>query len=108
MAETSFTAIMGDAADSLAVDSRATRLHTRAGASFLHEPHDGKELSMHATLVRNVEFVEDEEQPIEIRLQASTAAVQAGLAFSKVIEQHDLQREMAELEWLAKGNGHPR
>jgi hypothetical protein len=51
MATTSLTS-MGNEADSLAVDSRATRVHTRAGVPFLREPHDGKGIHMHATIVR--------------------------------------------------------
>jgi hypothetical protein len=43
---------MGNSADSLVVDPRATLAHTRAGAPFLHEPPDGKGIDMHATLVR--------------------------------------------------------
>ena len=51
MATTSLTS-MGNEADSLAIDSRATRVHTRAGVPFLREPHDGKGIHMHATIMR--------------------------------------------------------
>jgi hypothetical protein len=59
-----------------------------------------------SVFLRNVEFVEDEGQEISVRLQASTAAVQAGLAYSKVVEQHDMVLEMERLARLAHGKGH--
>jgi hypothetical protein len=43
---------MGNSADSLAVDPRAILAHTRAGAPFLHDPHDGQGIDRHATPVR--------------------------------------------------------
>jgi hypothetical protein len=59
-----------------------------------------------SVFLHNVEFVEDEGQEMSARLQASTAAVQAGLAYSRVVEQHDMAAEMADLQRLAHGNGH--
>jgi hypothetical protein len=59
-----------------------------------------------SVFLRNVEFVEDAEQDIDVRLRASTAAVQAGLAYARVLEQLEMQDEMTALEQLATGNGH--
>jgi hypothetical protein len=53
-----------------------------------------------------VEFVEDAAQDIEVRMRASTAAVQAGLAFARTVELYDLAREVKAMEALAQGNGH--
>jgi hypothetical protein len=59
-----------------------------------------------SVFLRNVEFVEDESQEMSVRLQASTAAVQAGLAYSRVVEQHDMVLEMERLTRLAHSKGH--
>lgn len=59
-----------------------------------------------SVFLRNVEFVEDDTQDIEVRMRASTAAVQAGLAYGRVIEQLEMQQQMAHLEHLASSNGH--
>jgi hypothetical protein len=56
--------------------------------------------------LRNVELVEDAAQDIEVRMRASTAAVQAGLAFARTVELYDLAREVKAMEALAHGNGH--
>lgn len=59
-----------------------------------------------SVFLRNVEFVEDETQEMDVRLRASTAAVQAGLAWGRLMEEHDLAQELADLKHLAQGNGH--
>jgi hypothetical protein len=59
-----------------------------------------------SVFLRNVEFVEDAAQDIEVRMRASTAAVQAGLAFARTVELYDLEREVKAMEALAHGNGH--
>jgi hypothetical protein len=59
-----------------------------------------------SVFLRNVEFVEDEEQALDTRLRASTAAVQAGLAYARVIELYEVEQRMARLEGLTQGNGH--
>jgi hypothetical protein len=59
-----------------------------------------------SVFLRNVEFVEDAAQDIEVRMRASTAAVQAGLAYIRSVEACDMAQQMATLEDLARGNGH--
>jgi hypothetical protein len=59
-----------------------------------------------SVFLRNVEFVEDAAQDIEVRMRASTAAVQAGLAFARTIELYDLDRDVKALEQLSTRNGH--
>jgi hypothetical protein len=61
-----------------------------------------------SVFLRNVEFVEDPDQDIEVRLRASTAAVQAGLAWARVEELHTLEKDLQHLEQVAHGNGHHR
>jgi hypothetical protein len=60
-----------------------------------------------SVFLRNVEFAEDATQPMAIRLQASTAAVQAGLACLKILESAEFEQRLAALEAAdADRNGH--
>jgi hypothetical protein len=59
-----------------------------------------------SVFLRNVELVEDEAQPIDIRLRASTAAVQAGLAWGRVVELHDHEARISAIEAADERNGH--
>ena len=60
-----------------------------------------------SVFLRNVEFVEDETQEMDVRLRASTAAVQAGLAWGRIVELYEVERDVKALEALAPRNGHP-
>jgi hypothetical protein len=51
-------------------------------------------------------LVEDDTADHDLRLKGFTAQVQGILAYSKLIELHELQSHMATLEHLATGNGH--
>jgi hypothetical protein len=42
----------------------------------------------------------------DMRQRASNAVVQASLAYSRIVEQHDMEGQMKALERLAQGNGH--
>jgi hypothetical protein len=59
-----------------------------------------------AVLEYTVDLVEDETADHETRLKGATTLVQAALAYARVVELHDLEREVKELEQLAPRNGH--
>ena len=59
-----------------------------------------------AVLEYTASLVEDASADHDTRLKGATTLVQAALAYSRVLEQHDLQRQMGHLEHLAQGNGH--
>ena len=54
----------------------------------------------------NVGLVEDETAEHELRLKGSTTLVQAALAYARVMELYDLERQVKTLEERASGNGH--
>jgi hypothetical protein len=58
-----------------------------------------------ATIAYNLDVIEDAEQDHDLRQKASNCLVQASLAYSRVVEQHEMVRQMAHLEHLANGNG---
>jgi hypothetical protein len=51
-------------------------------------------------------LIENEAEDHETRLKGATTLVQAALAYSRIVEQHDMAQQMAELQRLASGNGH--
>jgi hypothetical protein len=54
----------------------------------------------------NVRLVDDEDVDHELRLKGSNALVQASLAYCRVVEVYDLEREVKRLEELPVRNGH--
>jgi hypothetical protein len=59
-----------------------------------------------ATVTYNLDVIEDADLDHELRQKACNSLTQAALAYLKVIEGAELQKEMAHLEHLANGNGH--
>jgi hypothetical protein len=59
-----------------------------------------------AVLEYTVNLVEDETADHETRLKGATTLVQAALAYARVVELYDLEREVKGLEQLAQRNGH--
>jgi hypothetical protein len=59
-----------------------------------------------AVIEYNVSLVEDDDADHELRLKGSTTLVQAALAYARVLELYDLEREVTELEQLTPRNGH--
>jgi hypothetical protein len=61
-----------------------------------------------ATISYNLDVVEDAELDHELKQRACNSLTQAALAYAKVIETHEQQRAVEELNHLADGNGHRR
>jgi hypothetical protein len=61
-----------------------------------------------ATITYNLDVIEDDALEHELRQKACNSLTQAALAYSKVIELHDLEQQMQAFEHLAQGNGHHR
>jgi hypothetical protein len=59
-----------------------------------------------ATIEYNLGVIDDEARAHEIRQKASNCLVQASLAYSHVVELHELSREMSRFEGFVAGNGH--
>jgi len=59
-----------------------------------------------AVLEYTVNLVEDDTADHETRLKGATTLVQAALAYARVMELHEMERQMRALETLADGNGH--
>ncbi len=59
-----------------------------------------------AVIEYNVTLVEDETADHELRLKGSTSLVQAALAYARVMELYEVEKEVKALEQLARGNGH--
>jgi hypothetical protein len=59
-----------------------------------------------ACIEYNVTCIEDENLEHDLRQRACNSLTQAALAYSRVVELHDLQRDMQRFEHLAHGNGH--
>jgi hypothetical protein len=59
-----------------------------------------------AAVEYNVRLLEDDSIDHELRLKGSNALVQASLAYCRLIEVYDLEREIRELEQLPTHNGH--
>jgi hypothetical protein len=50
-------------------------------------------------------LLEDDTADHELRLKGLTGLVQAAATYARIVELHELQREMQHLEHLADGNG---
>jgi hypothetical protein len=61
-----------------------------------------------AVISYNLGVIEDDEIDHELRQKGSTSLVQAALAYAKVMELHDLERDVKQLEPLSTSNGHQR
>jgi hypothetical protein len=61
-----------------------------------------------AVIVYNLEVIEEAELEHDLRQRACNSLTQAALAYSRVVEQHDMAQQMAALQHLASGNGHQR
>jgi hypothetical protein len=61
-----------------------------------------------ATITYNLDVIEDDELDHEVKQRACNSLTQAALAFAKVIELYEQQKQMDTLERLAGGNGHLR
>ena len=59
-----------------------------------------------AAVCYNLDVIEDLSLEHEVKQRACNALTQASLAYSKLVELHELQTHMATLEHLAHGNGH--
>jgi hypothetical protein len=54
---------------------------------------------------RHLEFVEESDD-VEVCTKSATVAVQVALAYMRVCELTDIERDMQGYEHLAEGNGH--
>ena len=59
-----------------------------------------------ATITYNLDVIEDHGLDHEVRQKACNSLTQAALGYAKIVELHELQKQMATLEHLATGNGH--
>jgi hypothetical protein len=59
-----------------------------------------------AIITYNLDVIEDTGLDHEVRQKACHCLTQASLAWSRIVEQHDMARQMTRLERLAQGNGH--
>jgi hypothetical protein len=59
-----------------------------------------------ATITYNLDVIEDPECDHDLRQRACNCLVQASLAYAKIVELHDFEREVRDLEHLALSNGH--
>jgi hypothetical protein len=59
-----------------------------------------------ATIIYNLDVIEDPERDHDLRQKACNCLVQAGLAYAKILELHDLEHQVEDLEQLAGMNGH--
>ena len=59
-----------------------------------------------ATITYNLDVIEDAELDHELRQRACNSLTQASLAYAKIMELYDLEREVKALEHLTSGNGH--
>jgi hypothetical protein len=62
--------------------------------------------SIWACIEYNLGVIEDDELDHELRQRACNSLTQAALAFSKIVELYDLEREVKALEQLSTSNGH--
>jgi hypothetical protein len=63
---------------------------------------------MTARIEYATQLVEDPEADHELRLRGLMALVQAAATYAKLIELHELERHMCDLEQAMNGHGHPR
>jgi hypothetical protein len=59
-----------------------------------------------ATITYNLDVIEDDERDHELRQKACNCLVQAALAYGRVLELYDLERDVKQLEHLSASNGH--
>ena len=62
--------------------------------------------AVYSVIMYNRGVVENESKDDEVRQKASNCVVQAALAWSKLLELHEIQQGMQKLEHLADGNGY--
>jgi hypothetical protein len=58
-----------------------------------------------AVVTYNLDVIEDPERDHELRQKASNCLVQASLAYAKIVELYDLERDVSEMERLMPPNG---
>jgi hypothetical protein len=61
-----------------------------------------------ATITYNMDVIEDGALDHDVKQRACNSLTQAALAYGKVIELHEQQRQLESLQHLADGNGHSR
>jgi hypothetical protein len=61
-----------------------------------------------ATILYNLGVIEDGTLDHDVKQRACNSLTQTALAYAKVIETHEQQRAVEELNHLADGNGHRR
>jgi hypothetical protein len=59
-----------------------------------------------AVILYNLDVIEEESTEHELKQKACNSLTQAALAYSRVVEQHEMTRQMAHLEHLASSNGY--
>jgi hypothetical protein len=62
--------------------------------------------SIWACIEYNLGVIDDDEQDHELRQKACNSLTQSALAYSKILELYDLERQVKALEELAPRNGH--
>lgn len=61
-----------------------------------------------ATITYNMDVIEDGALDHDVKQRACNSLTQAALAYGKVVELHEQQRQLESLQHLADGNGHSR
>jgi hypothetical protein len=54
----------------------------------------------------NLDVIEDNARDQELRQKACNCVVQATLAYARIVELYDVEREIRDLEQLTDSNGH--
>jgi hypothetical protein len=62
--------------------------------------------AMWAAITYNLDVIEDPELDHELRQKACNSLTQSALAYSKIVELVDLEREVKAIEQLTPRNGH--
>lgn len=58
-----------------------------------------------AVIQYNLDLIDNEALDHDIRQRACNALTQAGLAYARVVELHDVEKQLGRLEQVAQGNG---
>jgi hypothetical protein len=59
-----------------------------------------------ACIAYNLEVIDDKTLEHDLRQRACNSLTQAALAYSRIVELYDLEREVKALEQLSHSNGH--
>ena len=80
----------------------STKLRRRRGSGSLGQLKG----RLWAVIEYSTRLVEDEDRSPVLRLKASTALVQAALAYARLVESNDHEARLRQLEQATERNGH--